>query len=283
MVIKLPMVSDLFITDIKNEASNRKLFLNVGKDQNGKSLLDFIKKMNSHFDGMAIFLNEVDEESHFSFSRSLDLELNTEKHLRLANTFINNENVIGYQRNVISKADIVNVNLGMSLSLSDLRNDINIAEPILRDAETIVLDPSVIRSSDIAYLGNSIPSGLFSEEACQVCKYIGTSSRFKIFELVLIDEFKSSDKWLPLYGEMIWYFLEGFYISIEDHPKLSKMQSYYIIGDDLDLDFVQSEISGRWWIKKGEEYFSCTEDEYQKAASGEISKRLSALLFNKAF
>ena len=193
---------------------------------------------------------------------------------------------IGYQRHFIPKfqyQEIIDSNT-VGLSLGALRANQRILEPILRESNYLHFDLASIRKSDCPNVQSSLPTGLHSEEACQIMRYVGEGLRLK---LLTIDTLGLDENCLPealLVAELIWYLHEGVELRAKDHPAYSKDFKEFIIElNDVDhsLIFKQSNKSGKWWLKLENDtnnYVSCAYEEYQQTIQNEIPDRLLKLL-----
>lgn len=233
----------------------------------------------------------VDENAFYEFCKALVKEerLNTcayiSNKLAISTNEYNIEN-IGFQRHFVPKhqyLDVAESNTpGLSLGL--MRSNQKVLEPILRECNYVHFDLAAVRSSDCAGTLNGLPTGLYSEEACQIMRYAGEGLRLK---LVTIDSSalnSESQMAAMLVAELIWYLHEGVEHRGKDHPALSSDFKEYIIElneFDHSLVFAQSTASGKWWLKLDNDsnrYVSCAYEEYQKSINNEIPDRLLKLL-----
>lgn len=193
---------------------------------------------------------------------------------------------IGYQRHVIPKFQFQEVldSSTPGLSLGALRGNQRIIEPILRECNYFHFDMAVMRKSDCPNVKNALPTGLYSEEACQILRYVGEGLRLKLvsFDTSGLDE--NSDNEALMVAELIWYLHEGVEVRPKDHPAFSDDFKEYIIElneVDHSLIFAQSNKSGKWWLKLENEsnrYVSCAYEEYKQTIENEIPERLLKLL-----
>ena len=169
--------------------------------------------------------------------------------------------------------------------LGDFYNKINVAEPIIRNANVLSFDISAIRSSDAKANGNATPNGFYGEEACQLCRYAGMNDKLSSIGFYEFNPaYDSEGQSAMLLGQMIWYFIEGFYQRKRDFPLQPKSQ--YMIyratlkDDSHELVFVKSKKTDRWWMQvpyptghSGNERYHlvpCQYDDYQNAVAGEM-------------
>jgi formiminoglutamase len=201
--------------------------------------------------------------------------------------FLFNLNNIGYQTYFVSKQalemyDKLHFNV-MRLGL--IAQQIEHAEPAIRSADMVSFDMSALRFSESPATAHSTPNGLYGDEACRLCRYAGMSDRlssigFYEFNPSLDQRGQSAH----LLGQMVWYFIDGFYARKNDFPLVPK--SSYIIyrttleNEDYELIFVKSKKSDRWWMQVpyfgsrsvNERYHlvPCRYEDYQQAVAGEM-------------
>jgi len=161
------------------------------------------------------------------------------------NTIIKNLNdieIIGNQRHLFqSVTSQVNLNLGT------IKDNIGITEPAIRESSLFLLDLNVLRSSEVNNSSFSHPSGLFSEDVSQMCRYAGMTEKNRYFIINNVRE-----DILELVAQLIWYFAEAASIRFPDHPYFTNTVEEYavqITSFDIMLSFYKSKSSGRWWVK----------------------------------
>src|SRR5688572_18183225 len=79
---------------------------------------------------------------------------------------------IGTQRHLIAE-----VHPGMEghLRLSDIKEDISLSEPCIRDSESLIFHCDSLCAADAGYITGMSSSGLSSIEACQLFRYAGAA------------------------------------------------------------------------------------------------------------
>ena len=73
-----------------------------------------------------------------------------------------------------------------SYRLGQIRDKIEDAEPIIRQADMLSFDITSIKHADAPANPNALPNGLYAEEACQIMRYAGMSDKLTslgIYEL----------------------------------------------------------------------------------------------------
>jgi formiminoglutamase len=169
--------------------------------------------------------------------------------------------------------------------LGELSGQINVAEPVIRNASMISFDIGAIRGADAMGNANATPNGFYGEEACQICRYAGFNDKLTSIGFYEFNPaYDVNGQTAMLIAQMIWYFVEGFYNRKSDFPLNPKSQ--YLIykttltHDDHELVFVKSKKSDRWWMQVPypangslNERFHlvpCRYEDYQLAVSGEM-------------
>jgi arginase family enzyme len=214
------------------------------------------------------------------------------------NNFVN----LGYQKYLCQndESHLVEKMLFETCRLGDLRGDVKEAEPYIRASDIVSFDLSVVKCSDAPNSTNPSPNGIDAHHACVISRYAGMSDRvssFGIFELAEIAASYSDirfDSTVSLVAQILWHFLEGFSLRINDTPSVETLnnnyQKYLIPIPDTDLQYVfyKSKVTNRWWVSSSMDFDSessirehivpCSYEDYLQANSGEISKRIHRLL-----
>ena len=169
------------------------------------------------------------------------------------------------------------------IRIGDVRQGINLTEPLFRDADCAIFDISAVRQSDAPGTAIPSPNGFYGEEICLLSRYAGISDNLKIFGLFDINpglDIRSQTSGLA--AQILWFFLEGFSQRQYESPSLTRGNSgrfikYHVRVTDLedDLIFVKSNLTERWWIELYDEnnasiYVACSHDDYLKANRNEV-------------
>ena len=173
--------------------------------------------------------------------------------------------------------------------LGKFKNNIQEAEPVIREAHMLSFDMGAVRLSDApaGILGS--PNGFYAEDACQLAKYAGMNDKLTSLGLYGFDMRKEKyDQTAQLIAQMIWYFTDGFYNRKNDIPKKNSQNFYTYKLDMKDkmgtIVFWKSKLSGRWWAefpvsnKKGkstvlQDLYPCSYEDYKSACDGETPQR----------
>ena len=200
-----------------------------------------------------------------------------------------NLGLIGYQSHYTpsSVINFMNDRNWDAQRLGHIRNNLEHAEPIIRDGDMLCFNPSAIRQSDLPAQLYPSPSGLSQEEACQIARYAGLSDKLSAFGCFgfdqSLDDFGQSAEAI---AQLIWYFLDGYFKRHKDYPaSVNGLVEYIVEGkkDGQALTFWKSKKSGRWWIQvpvkiKKKQYrhrlIPCSYQDYQEASSYDLPDRL---------
>ena len=163
------------------------------------------------------------------------------------------------------------------------------AEPIIRNADTIIVDMTAVRRSDAPGTTNAGPNGFHAEEMCQLMRYAGISEKISSIGIYEMDPMMDQDGvTAELVGQMLWCMVDGFVCRTNDLPWLDRKQftKYHVQlrGHDHDLVFFKSKQSDRWWMdvpyraetdRRFERHHlvPCSYDDYERACHEEVPDR----------
>lgn len=208
------------------------------------------------------------------------------------NSFTN----IGFQSYFVQKDEVHEMEKMFfeTFRLGDFRQNIEEAEPYLRNSDLIIFDASSIKQSDAPGVVAPSPNGLFSHEACVLSRYTGMSDRVSSFGVFGINTEKDiNNQTSHLIAQVVWYFLEGFSLRISDFPTKKTMsknfKKYVVPVDEEDFQFIfyKSKLSGRWWMSSvtslesnsnREIILPCSYKDYLDSVSGKIPARMMRML-----
>ncbi|MFH1005216.1 MAG: formimidoylglutamase [Bacteroidota bacterium] len=138
--------------------------------------------------------------------------------------------------------------------LGQVQTEIEESEPIIRAADMLSFDMTSIRMNDAPGNGNASPNGFYSEEACQLIRYAGLSNKLtSIGFFEMNPKLDKRGQTAHLLAQMIWYFIEGFYLRKNDFPftKKSDYLKYRVAikHQKHEIVFLKSKHSDRWWME----------------------------------
>ena len=168
--------------------------------------------------------------------------------------------------------------------LGTARSDLADIEPFLRDTGLLSIDMSCVRHSDAPGVTIPSPNGFFGHELCQLARYAGTATKIQgigIFELS--PENDINDHTSHLAAQVLWYFMEGFSLKLNEIACKPGNKKYIVNLDKVnrELIFYKSSRSGRWWMeipvknKSSDKnvIISCSQNDYLQACRQDIPDR----------
>lgn len=137
--------------------------------------------------------------------------------------------------------------------LGSFKGNIQESEPIIRNADMVSFDISVIRQSDAPGSAFSSPNGLYGEDACQMCFYAGMSDKLSSIGFYELNpHFDQNEQTAHLVAQMVWCFLDGFSNRKNDFPFIDEENylKYRVVIKDYEheLVFFKSKKTDRWWL-----------------------------------
>ncbi len=182
--------------------------------------------------------------------------------------------------------DIMEQEYMESLRLGEIRGNLRLAEPLIRDSDFISIDMNVVRHSDAPGVTIPSPNGLFGDELCTLTRYAGLSEKVKVCGIFECDPSRDlNEQTSHLAAQSVWYFIDGLSHRIKenpvDTPEHTKKFIITMNETDQELIFHKSTLSERWWIEipvknpaTNHNFFvSCSYEDYQMACNHEIPDR----------
>lgn len=171
--------------------------------------------------------------------------------------------------------------------LGKSRSSIEETEPVLRDADLLAFHLSALKNCEAPGVSEASPSGYFTEEACQLCRYAGMSDKLTSFGIYGYHRDRDrDDQTAQTISQMLWYFLEGYFNRKNDFPASKDGLNEYIVDFremNYQITFWKSVRSGRWWMqtpvatkKKHQRHtlIPCSFQDYQAACREDLPDRL---------
>lgn len=198
-----------------------------------------------------------------------------------------NLGLIGYQTHYVDRRvlEYFNKNHYEHLRLGQIRNNLEETEPIIRDADMIAMNLSVLKKVEVPACETS-PSGIFTEDACQLAYYAGISDKLTSFGLFGFDlEKDDNHQTAQVISQIIWYFLYGFYNRKNDYPITQGNLTEYIVSfkeHNYQITFWKSNRSDRWWMEvptkmkqqRRHRLIPCSYQDYLQACQEDLPERL---------
>lgn len=198
--------------------------------------------------------------------------------------------IMAYQRHnsdpgQILRSSDLNIN---TLRLGQIRSNSAAMEPYIRDCTSLSFSLNSMKKAEAPIKSGNNPSGLNSEEACQICRYAGLNEQMRSFVVYdLAEDVHNCPQSATLLAQMMWYFIDGVNGRLREYPVIAQHMVEYIVTTsliDAPLKFFKSQISGRWWMADPsnpdsmDHLMPCTYDEYLSACRDEIPSRIINLL-----
>ncbi len=205
--------------------------------------------------------------------------------------YLFNYSNIGYQTYLVdpTSLEMMNKLYFDAYRLGQVRDAIEEAEPIIRNADMLSFDISSIKHSDAPAHANAAPNGFYSEEACQMMRYAGMNDKLTSVGIYEINpEYDVQGKTVHLASQMIWCFLDGFYGRKSDFPARTNPEyvKFHVVLEEQqhEINFFKSKKSDRWWMEipyppsKGLKFerhtlLPCSYKDYELAVNNDVPDR----------
>ena len=199
-----------------------------------------------------------------------------------------NYSTIGYQTyfNSQEEIDLMEKLYFESYRLGEVSADINMVEPLLRDAHIVSIDLKSVRASEVSDNQKYSPNGFSGKEMCAISRYAGISNKVSSFGIYEYHNSRNDNASSMLIAQIIWYFIEGVNCRIKDDNFTNEKhyQKFNVLVDDDELIFYKSLKTNRWWIEipflpdvnnklKKHTLLPCMHADYLHALKGEIPER----------
>lgn len=163
------------------------------------------------------------------------------------------------------------------LRVGRLSEQIDEAEPALRDADLFSFDLNAVRFSDSPANAAGSPNGLSGHEACALTRFAGAATNLTSFGIYGYDA-KADVHHMSarLIAQMIWYFVEGLALRRQEAKVDEREQfaEFHVRFTANDTTFLKSRRSGRWWMELPDGSFTpCAHSDYLTACNDEIPER----------
>jgi len=170
-------------------------------------------------------------DSHFDLDDNIDGTIETTSISYLNKIFLHEPNFlfnfsnIGYQTFYVNQESLKLMDkLYFDVHrLGDFSGNINLAEPVIRNANMLSFDISAVRSSDATGNANATPNGFYGENACQIARYAGMNDKLSSIGFYEFNPaYDLNGQTAMLLDQMVWYFVDGFYNRKKEFPLLPK-------------------------------------------------------------
>jgi len=219
----------------------------------------------------------VDERIGYgkSFSRSYLNPL-----LESETPIVSEVSVIGYQMHYSDIKLTQSIKTPVhALRLGQLKSNLKSVEPYIRDTHCLFFMMSALKHAEAPAQDKSNPSGLLSEEACQICKYAGLNNDM---QSLLIGHYNLEhdhyNQTVEVISQMIWYFIHGISNRFDEIEEEWVKYMINLEEEDANFTFYKSNISGRWWVSSDMQKHAlkraCSYEDYLSSIKSHISDRL---------
>lgn len=171
--------------------------------------------------------------------------------------------------------------------LGEIREALDRAEPLLRNADLLSVDLEAVRQSDAPGVSHPSAHGFYGEELCLMAHYAGMSDKMSCAGWYGLDTAVDiSGQTAQMLSQVIWHFIEGFAHRLDDihfsDKTFFKLYSVQLEKEDIELKFLKSKKSDRWWMevpcRDAERrarlgnllWVPCNYSEYQEAMGNEL-------------
>jgi hypothetical protein len=223
-----------------------------------------------------------------------ELTLTAEKDNYLAHIFCSDPNYLFNYTHLCYQSYFVETDLLKLLydirfetyRLGEIQNNLEDAEPLIRNCDMLLADINAIRASDSPV--STCPHGLYGEEFCKLLHYGGASDKLTSLGIFSYDAKKdNNNRTAQIIAHALWYFIEGYLWRKQDFP-YKDLNNYYrfnvLMENDETIIFYKSKKSGRWWMQINcsdqmqQKYLQhylipCTYKDYQSAMENKIPDR----------
>lgn len=198
--------------------------------------------------------------------------------------------MIGPQAHLLDPAvlDLLEERHFETIRLGPARSDMEELEPLLRNADLLVVNMASLKYAEAPAQAGSNPSGFTLEEMNQIGRYAGMSDKLRscgIYGFSPGDSQRDNDVTAQAMAQLAWYFTDGFHQRKNDFPVTNQGLTEYIVDSKSfeRLTFWKSTRSGRWWIQApagGKSAYArhrlvpCSYNDYLQACQGELPDRL---------
>ncbi|MFP3859717.1 MAG: hypothetical protein ACLFUW_02750 [Bacteroidales bacterium] len=167
--------------------------------------------------------------------------------------------------------------------LGEVRENISIVEPIIRDSDFCTISLNALKHADAPGQENAYPNGFYGEEISQIARFIGLSETIKLFGL--FDYYTDHDlnmQTSQLAAQLLWFVIEGYSNRIvEDVLTDNDIQKFIVNHTDnsYELIFYKSEKTGRWWMEvpsqslQNTQIIACSYEDYKQASEHSVPVR----------
>jgi len=208
------------------------------------------------YDTMSPMVNIVNVDSNFDLGdASVEMKNNSFLGKIILEQPYNlfNYSAVGYQTyfNSQEEIDLMDKLYFEAYRLGDVTHNINMVEPVMRDAHIVTMDLKSVRAAEVGTKQKYSPNGFNGKEICAIARYAGISNKVSSFGIYEYKSTNELDATPMLVSQIIWYFIEGINCRVNDDnfSNEDNHQKFNVLIEDDELIFYKSTKTGRWWIE----------------------------------
>lgn len=138
--------------------------------------------------------------------------------------------------------------------LGEVREHLEQAEPLLRNADLLSVDLAAVRQSDAPGVSRPSAHGFYGEELCLLAHYAGMSDKMSCVGWYGLNaDVDISGQTAQMLSQVIWHFIDGFGHRLNDlpykDPTSYKRFAVQLQEENIELVFLKSKKSDRWWME----------------------------------
>ena len=160
--------------------------------------------------------------------------------------------------------------------LGNVQHEIEEMEPVFRNSHMVSFDISAIKYSD-APANKNCPNGLTGVEACTLTRFAGMSDKLNSFGVYgYIPKNDTNEITARQIAQMLWYFIDGRHKMAQESAldQRQHFNEFHVVFAEVDTLFLQSKITGRWWMQMPDTSFlACSHKDYLTAGKNEFPER----------
>ena len=160
--------------------------------------------------------------------------------------------------------------------LGNVQHEIEEMEPVFRNSNMVSFDISAIKYSD-APANKNCPNGLTGVEACTLTRFAGMSDKLNSFGVYgYIPKNDTNEITARQIAQMLWYFIDGRHKMAQESAldQRQHFNEFHVVFAEVDTLFLQSKITGRWWMQMPDTSFlACSHKDYLTAGKNEFPER----------
>ena len=160
--------------------------------------------------------------------------------------------------------------------LGNVQHEIEEMEPVFRNSNMVSFDISAIKYSD-APANKNCPNGLTGVEACTLTRFAGMSDKLNSFGVYgYIPKNDTNEITARQIAQMLWYFIDCRHKMAQESAldQRQHFNEFHVVFAEVDTLFLQSKITGRWWMQMPDTSFlACSHKDYLTAGKNEFPER----------